>query len=144
MVAITVPQAATRRFDGVPASIREVRTWVKALLPASCARVDDVELVVSELATNAVLHSVSGAPGGTFAVQVEVDTHAHSVGVTCVDMGPAMCEASRPDGEGGHGLPLVRHLADRYQVHEETSGRTVRCWLDWAAEPNAPAGGGRP
>ncbi|MGW2161828.1 ATP-binding protein [Nonomuraea sp. NPDC001699] len=131
MVTITMPQATARQFDGVPAAVGEVRAWVKALLPVGCDRVDDVALVVSELATNAVLHSASGAPGGRFAVQVEVDSRAHSVGVTCIDLGPALVKAVRGEGEGGHGLALVRELADSYEVRDEPTSRTVCCWLDW-------------
>ncbi|MFC7593608.1 ATP-binding protein [Nonomuraea antimicrobica] len=116
---------------------------MRELLPTGCDRVDDVVLVVSELTTNAVMHSASGAPGGRFALQVEVDAAAHSVGVTCIDLGPALVKAARPEGEGGHGLALVKHLADSYEVRAEPTSRTVCCWLDWAAERSEPVNGGR-
>jgi anti-sigma regulatory factor (Ser/Thr protein kinase) len=142
MVTITMPVTDSRSFDGIPAAIGEARAWAKALLPAGCSRADDVALVVSELATNAVIHSASGAPGGRFALQIEVDTAAHSVGVTCIDLGPALVRARRCEGEGGHGLTLVEHLADSYDVRAEPSGRIVCCWLDWA-DRCEPADGGR-
>ncbi|MEU5869581.1 ATP-binding protein [Nonomuraea sp. NPDC047529] len=134
MATITMPQAAARSFEGIPATIGQARAWAVGLLPADCDRADDVALVVSELATNAILHSASGAPGGRFAVQVEIDTTAHSVGVTCIDLGPALFKAMRGEGEGGHGLALVKHLADGYEVRAEPTSRTVCCWLDWPAE----------
>ncbi|MET7339137.1 ATP-binding protein [Nonomuraea sp. NPDC005650] len=138
-ITITVPTACARSFVGIPATVSEARAWVREVLPKGCGRVDDVLLVVSELATNAVLHSASGAPGGRYAVQLEVDPGAHSVGVTCIDMGPVLVKASRPVGEGGHGLALVKELADTYEVRAEPTSRTVCCWLDW---PTTAADGG--
>jgi anti-sigma regulatory factor (Ser/Thr protein kinase) len=137
--AITVPTARARSFDGIPATIGEARAWVRELLPSGCGRVDDVVLVVSELATNAVMHSASGAPGGRYAVQVEVDPAARSVAVTCIDMGPALVKAVRPEGEGGHGLAVVNEVADVYEVRAEPTSRTVCCWLDWPAT-DSPSG----
>ena len=131
-----MPTACARSFDGIPATVCQARAWVREVLPRECGRVDDVVLVVSELATNAVMHSVSGAPGGRYAVQVEVDPAARSVAVTCIDMGPALVKAIRPEGEGGHGLALVNHLADSYEVRAEPTSRTVCCWLDWHADDN--------
>ncbi|MFI9846732.1 ATP-binding protein [Nonomuraea sp. NPDC051941] len=142
-ITISAPTASSRAFDGLPAAIAQARAWVRELLPAGCDRVDDVVLVVSELTTNAVMHSASGAPGGRFALQVEVDAAAHSVGVTCVDLGPALVAAKRGEGEGGHGLALVRELADTYEVRAEPTSRTVCCWLDWAEQSETANGGGR-
>ncbi|UBU19190.1 ATP-binding protein [Nonomuraea gerenzanensis] len=136
---ITVPNARARSFEGIPATIGEARAWAREALPHGCGRVDDVVLVVSELATNAVMHSASGAPGGRYAVQVEVDPAARSVAVTCIDMGPALVKAVRPDGEGGHGLALVQAVADSYDVRPEPTSRTVCCWLDWAEQNGGPA-----
>ncbi|MEV4364595.1 ATP-binding protein [Nonomuraea sp. NPDC049625] len=142
-ITISAPTASSRAFDGLPAAIAQARAWVRELLPAGCGRVDDVVLVVSELTTNAVMHSASGAPGGRFALQVEVDAAAHSVGVTCIDLGPVLVRAARPEGEGGHGLALVRELADSYEVRSEPTSRTVCCWLDWAEHGEPANGGGR-
>ncbi|MFI7455463.1 ATP-binding protein [Nonomuraea sp. NPDC049714] len=136
---ITVPAAHRQVFPGCPESIGQARAWVLSCLPAGCPRADDVALVVSELATNAVLHSASGATGGRYALQVELDRQSHSVGVTCIDLGPALVKAARPAGEGGRGLALVKDLVDVYEVRAEPTCRTVCCWLDWAEQ----AGSGR-
>ncbi|MEU6721580.1 ATP-binding protein [Nonomuraea sp. NPDC046802] len=142
---IKAPAACSRSFQGVPAAIGEARAWATRALPQGCSRVDDVALVVSELATNAILHSASGAPGGRFALQVEVDSDAQSVGVTCIDLGPALVKVPRPAGEGGRGLALVRELADSYEVRAEPTSRTVCCWLDWPADDDNRSGShGRP
>jgi anti-sigma regulatory factor (Ser/Thr protein kinase) len=131
---ISVATACARSFAGTAASVGVARAWVREVLPAGCGRVDDVLLVVSELATNAILHSASGTPGGRYAVQLEVDPGARSVGVTCIDLGPALVKTPRPVGEGGRGLALVKQLADGYEVRAEPTSRTVCCWLDWPAD----------
>ncbi|RVX39128.1 histidine kinase-like protein [Nonomuraea polychroma] len=136
---ITMPTACARSFDGTRASICQARAWVREVLPAGCGRVDDVLLVVSELVTNAILHSASGEPGGRYALQLEVNPPAHSVGVTCIDMGPALAPAVRQEGEGGRGLTIVKKLAATYEMRAEPTSRTVCCWLDWAAEQGGGA-----
>jgi anti-sigma regulatory factor (Ser/Thr protein kinase) len=122
----------TARIPGQPETLALARAWVLALLPEACPRADDVALVVSELATNAVLHSASGAPGGT--VDVLVDIELDAVAVAVVDQGPALVPAMRPAGEGGHGLALVTELADAYEVTCTETSRTVWCRLDWPTE----------
>lgn len=57
-----------RVFLGLPSQIREVRSFVTGALGESPA-VDDVELLASELAANAVVHTASGK-GGTFTVLI--------------------------------------------------------------------------
>jgi anti-sigma regulatory factor (Ser/Thr protein kinase) len=118
-----------RRFPGLPESIGQARAWVAGLLPAGCPRADDVALVVSELATNAVLHSASGAPGGVFEIRVDVEPGV--VAVAVADAGPALVPASR-QGEFGRGLVLVATLADAYEAIAGEAGRTAWCRLDWS------------
>lgn len=120
------------RIPGDAAQLSLARAWVLALLPTGCPRADDVALVVSELATNAVLHSASGMPGGT--VDVLVDVEPDAVALAVVDQGPALAPARRPAGEGGYGLALVAALADAYEVTATETGRTVWCRLDWPTE----------
>ena len=106
----TIPK--TRIFGGYPQEIRSVRDFVRAAV-RGCPVADDVVLLASELATNAVLHTASGA-GGTFSVCVHVQggwvrTEVHDLGA---DAAPSV----RPPGsseESGAGLKLVDMLADR-------------------------------
>ncbi|WP_157255056.1 ATP-binding protein [Nonomuraea typhae] len=132
-ILLPFPAATAKAFVGTAAAIGEARDWARCVLGEWCPRVEDVLLVISELTTNAVIHSASGAPGGRFAVQIELD--ATSVGVTCIDMGPALTAAPRPLGEGGHGLKIVKKLADTYEVQIQDTSRIVCCWLDWASSP---------
>jgi anti-sigma regulatory factor (Ser/Thr protein kinase) len=60
---------AAKVYPGTTKHIRAVRSDVRALL-ADCPAADDVILCASELATNAVRHSRSSLPGGTFTMRV--------------------------------------------------------------------------
>lgn len=137
-IAMPAPVAHKQQFPGLPESVPEARAWALGLLPASCPRAYDVALVVSELAANAILHSASGAPGGRFAVQVELEPG--SVGVTVVDLGPALASVPSQAREGGRGLTIVQRLADVYDVRAEPTSRTVCCWLDWPADDDNRSG----
>ncbi|MFI7632447.1 ATP-binding protein [Microbispora rosea] len=132
MTPATRTRAQALALPGLPESVSAARSFATGCLPADCPRADDVALVVSELATNAVLHSASGAPGGTFVVLVDVEPDAIAVAVA--DQGPALVPAMRPLGEGGHGLELVAELADAYEVTTTQTGRTAWVRLDWRAE----------
>jgi serine/threonine-protein kinase RsbW len=67
----SAPRTLARVFPGTTKHIRAVRSDLRDLL-VDCPAADDVILCVSELATNAVRHSRSGLPGGTFTVQAAV------------------------------------------------------------------------
>jgi anti-sigma regulatory factor (Ser/Thr protein kinase) len=75
---------------------------------------DEAELLVSELATNAVLH---GAPPVT--VRVECDGSVGlCVSVTDHDPHPPRELAAGPDDESGRGITLVDLISDRWGVHQ--------------------------
>src|SRR5258708_13014987 len=58
-----------RTFEGRADQARAVRLLVAALLHG-CQFLDDVLLAVDELVVNALRHTLSGAPGGSFCVEV--------------------------------------------------------------------------
>ncbi|MBX6386694.1 MAG: ATP-binding protein [Microbispora sp.] len=132
MTPATRTRTQALALPGLPESVSAARAFAAGCLPVGCPRADDVALVVSELATNAVLHSASGAPGGTFVVLVDAEPGA--VAVAVADQGPALVPGVRPLGEGGHGLHLVAELADAYEVTTTETCRTAWCRLDWRAE----------
>ncbi|MDX3548820.1 ATP-binding protein [Streptomyces europaeiscabiei] len=117
-----------RAFPGLPDQVVEARHFVAALLQESSV-VDDAVLVVSELATNAVRHTLSGSPGGWFLVVVVF--RADCVRLEVVDMGgdhaPRMRDEASQD-DGGRGLVLVAACAKDWGVKGVPSGRTV--WAD--------------
>jgi anti-sigma regulatory factor (Ser/Thr protein kinase) len=58
-------------YPGGTEHVRAVRADLRAVLQ-DCPRADDVILCASELAANAVMHSRSRLPGGTFTVRATV------------------------------------------------------------------------
>jgi anti-sigma regulatory factor (Ser/Thr protein kinase) len=92
---------------------------------------DEAVLLSSELATNALLHSASGA-GGTFSVSVLVESGRLRVEVH--DLGSATAPVIRRSGqpvESGAGLRIVEMMADRWGFYGKPSGRVVWFEMDW-------------
>ncbi len=128
--AATIPQV--RIFEGSPVEVRSVRDFVGRLVGACPVAVaEDVVLLSSELATNAVVHTGSGA-GGTFCVSVRAEdtwvrVEVHDLGS---DVAPAVHRAGSFE-ESGAGLGLVEMLADRWGFDGGPSGRVVWFEMDW-------------
>ena len=119
----------SRLFPGRPEQVAQARLFTRSVL-AGRPEEATAELVVSELSTNAVLHSASGGPGGSFVVSVLVRADGVMVGVD--DLGSAAEPAARAadDGaprESGMGLVLVAALAKEWG-----SARTPAGWRVWA------------
>jgi hypothetical protein len=90
-------------FAGTPQSVTCARKKVWDYL-ADCPLADDACLIVSEFASNAVLHSLSRV--GTFTVRCDVfSTYVY---VECEDDGGVWCKPE-PDGRP-HGLDIVTLL----------------------------------
>lgn len=103
-------------FAGRPEVISDARAFTRAYV---ANRVPDdlgrtVELVVSELCTNAVEHTASGEDGGRFVLELEV--HAEYVRVAVVDFGAQTCPTVEDvpldaDAVSGRGLLIVEALS---------------------------------
>ena len=80
----------------------------------------DVELLVSELATNSVRHGLADeASPVRLELEIEPGQRVH---VRWCDHGPGFGEvldAPRQDGTGGYGLVLVERLASRWGTERE-------------------------
>jgi anti-sigma regulatory factor (Ser/Thr protein kinase) len=138
----------TRDFRGEADQVRAARRWIADLLP-QCDPLADVLLLVSELCTNAVVHTRSGEAGGRFGVAVEwtresvrvvVDDQGSSTAPTIGGRAGDPARADEPDeaDESGRGLRLVERLASDWG----TASRPGRRWV-WADVP-WQAGGGVP
>jgi anti-sigma regulatory factor (Ser/Thr protein kinase) len=123
----------SRAYPGVPGQIGKARADVAQLL-AGCPAVDNVVVCLSELASNAILHSRSGLPGRHFGVRVE--TRAGEWVRVAVDDDGGPWAADRPDGdiEHGHGLKIVCALSAEMGVSDDGPRRVVwfRCPWDTA------------
>jgi serine/threonine-protein kinase RsbW len=123
-----------RAFPATPRQVRQARAFLAAALDG-CPVADEAILCLSELASNAVLHSDSRQPGGTFTVRAEVHDGDY-VWVEVEDDGGPWREPAGPDGRP-HGLDIVRELtADRGRDGDPATG-----WVSWARLDCPPAGG---
>ncbi|MFD3531356.1 ATP-binding protein [Streptomyces sp. NPDC058664] len=119
--------AFTKRPEAVAQARETARTFMSTLHPTMDAQaVATVELVVSELVTNAVRHARGAA--GSLRLQVRTD----SITVDVTDSDPRPPQERTPDftgGTGGFGWPMVRDLATAVTVTTKPSGKTVRAVL---------------
>ncbi|MFI7125650.1 ATP-binding protein [Nonomuraea sp. NPDC050153] len=115
-----------RTFPGTPHQVPYARQFVRYLLADSPCR-DDAELIVAELAANAVQHTSSGHPRGTFIVEVTRTTATVTVAVYDCGWGgtPRFGVRGRTDAEHGRGLAVVAKIADRvgYEGNDEVGHR---------------------
>jgi serine/threonine-protein kinase RsbW len=116
----------TKRYRGLAASVSDVREFTATAL----GEVDGVDLVVllaTELATNAILHSASGEPGGTFVLHLARFADRWQVRVD--DAGgfssPRMSKSADPLKEAGRGLALVDAIANGWGVLGDENSRAV-------------------
>ena len=115
-----------QRFEADSAAPRLARQWVRGLVEEELAPValDDVLVMVSELATNAVRHG-----GGGF--DVVVATSDGELRVEVVDASPAIPQAQWvPAGAtSGRGLAIVDALSESWGVTAlEGGGKAV--WFE--------------
>ena len=126
------PHTAIKVYPGTTKEISAVRSDVRDLL-VDCPVADDVIICASELATNAVLHSRSGLPGGTFTVRLAI-SHGSFVRLDVEDNGgvwtPALADPDRH-----HGFDIVGALAADWAIEGDDSGRIVSAALTWTPQP---------
>ncbi|KNE83062.1 MULTISPECIES: ATP-binding protein [Streptomyces] len=119
-----------RTFPGQPEEIHNARRFTVQCLgdPTTAAT---AELIVSELATNALRHTTSGTPAGTFHVTLSQTTHTLTVSVTDAGTTDTKPEFHHPDTEAtcGRGLGIVATLAERVEVQGDHRGRTITAEL---------------
>lgn len=122
----------TRAFAAEPVSVTAARRFVVGVLAPTSEEVRQAaELMVSELATNAVRHVHSdfdvSVECGRAGVRVEVTDHGGGT--------PAMrCPA--PTEPSGRGLRIVDMFAERWGVeHHSAGGKTV--WFTLAVARSA-------
>jgi anti-sigma regulatory factor (Ser/Thr protein kinase) len=132
------PPEATRFHRTYPGTDDQVRQVRRDLAPVvdGCPIADDLVLLASELVTNAIVHSRSGQPGGTFTIRAEVRPGDYAW-LEVEDEGGHWVKRN-PDEEHGRGLAIVAALAGdgNWTVEDgNTPGsRVVWVWLDWNRE----------
>ena len=119
-------------YPGAAEHIRAVRADLRPLL-AGCPMADDVILCASELATNAVLHSNSRLPGGTFTVRAAISP-GHHVRIEVEDNGGPWTPATSGTARH-HGLDIICIVANEWGIDGDYAGRTVWARFDWPKQP---------
>jgi anti-sigma regulatory factor (Ser/Thr protein kinase) len=129
-------------LSGAPASVRAARAFVHRVLTGAAVpdlAVERATLLVSELVTNAVLHTdtdicvrVRQEP----IVRVEVEDEGGAIPEAALPapdpLGPVLVEPVHVEelAPGGLGLAIVARLASRWGVSEATPRKTVWFELD--------------
>jgi anti-sigma regulatory factor (Ser/Thr protein kinase) len=110
-----------RSFRASPAAVAEARAYANEQTQGSSPNAADVvELLVSELASNAVAHA-----GTPFTVSVECDNQAIRVEVSDTGNGAPCVRPPDPLASNGRGLQLLGALADSWGVDPHEPGKTV-------------------
>ncbi|MFJ8470418.1 ATP-binding protein [Kitasatospora sp. NPDC094011] len=117
------------KFPGVPESAGAARQLIREALRDD-PRTADAELIISELVTNAILHSKSGQGGSLW---VEIRNLPTCVRIEVADEGgrDGLPAHRAPDelANFGRGLTLVDALADSWGAHND--GDELRCvWAE--------------
>jgi anti-sigma regulatory factor (Ser/Thr protein kinase) len=129
-----------RVFSGHADQVAAARRFVASAIHSPGPAREVSRLLVSEAATNALLHSGSG-DGGSFSVAYLISDDVLRVEVH--DGGGPTGPRHRVhhlESMTGRGLDLFDALSDRWGVDGSTDGRTVWFELDLAAEEEARSG----
>lgn len=127
-------EASSQEGSGTPQSVAPVRRWVGAMLPTVPPVVrEDIELAVSELASNSVRHAQGPYQVG---VRLLAETTAY---VEVIDGGAGstpQVQTADDDAEGGRGLAVVESVAAMWDTSITKEGRR-RVWavFTWELAP---------
>jgi anti-sigma regulatory factor (Ser/Thr protein kinase)/DNA-binding XRE family transcriptional regulator len=129
----------SRDFPALPEHVREARHFLASILDGQPAA-DDAVLCLSELVTNACLHSNSRQPGGEFNVRVQACGPGLRVEVS--DQGgrwtPPANDGHAPNGRG---LRIVDQLACTWgRTGDASTGWTT--WFEFGTPPAPPTAPG--
>ncbi|MEV0344881.1 ATP-binding protein [Nonomuraea sp. NPDC050680] len=135
------------RFPGCPEVVSDVRiyaaSWLVRELPEAADDanlLDNVRLLVTEIATNAIRHTISGRwRKGAFRVRMWLGSGGR-IRVEVRDQGWWSGPRLRDDANetGGRGLQILAAVATRWGVRRHWLGRTV--WFELLVQ--APVAGG--
>jgi serine/threonine-protein kinase RsbW len=122
-VTMAPPLVWSRTFPAAAAQIGEARRFLAGILDDLPAA-DDAVLCLSELATNATVHSRS-RDGGHFTVLVE--RHDQRLRVAVRDQGGPWSQPAAPDDHHGRGLLIVSSIATTWG----RDGHPAAGWTVW-------------
>ncbi|MEX0864142.1 MAG: ATP-binding protein [Acidimicrobiia bacterium] len=116
-----------RGFPAQPESVPEARRFVLNAAGSGYTQVDErLSALVSELATNAILHART-----PFRVKVWRDGSRTRVSVSDHSTSGPITREYAPSQPTGRGLMIVESLADRWGVTPDHDGKTVWFEIDY-------------
>jgi anti-sigma regulatory factor (Ser/Thr protein kinase) len=120
-----------------PSEVGRARRWARSRLAGCGIGLDEplaetLILLISELVTNAVVHTGCPAVLRMLLPNAEVETVRVEVADNCAR--PPRPRHARGDDTGGRGLELVDGLADRWGWHHEGAGKRIWCEVDRGQE----------
>ena len=128
-------------IPGRPEQVSLARAFVAQTLGSKQIKADSdaATLLTSEIVTNAIQHTKSGADGGT--VTIVVIGVARGVLIEIIDDGSAGAPIVKGDlyAAEGHGLYLVQHLATEWGYLKDSAGTTVWFHLSMVGVPQQAA-----
>ncbi|MER6692941.1 ATP-binding protein [Streptomyces minutiscleroticus] len=115
---------------GSPEEVSRARRWTRDILRDS-PFAEDAALIVSELSSNAILHTASGRGHGSFHLALAVSPQVIALSVTDEGGTGSAPKVEQPDDEAvhGRGLGMVSVLAHRVVVNDSQDGYTVTAEL---------------
>ena len=124
-------ESLTIRLSGGPKAPARARNALRCLDRTLSDLRGDVDLLVSELVSNSVMHA------GAEQIELHADAGPEQVRIEVSDAGPGFdperdTTADRDRVEGGYGLFIVDQLADRWGVSRD---RNSSVWLEIDREP---------
>jgi anti-sigma regulatory factor (Ser/Thr protein kinase) len=127
-------RTAIFRLDPVPESAGRARRAARTMLTDWRLErlLEDVDLVVSELVTNALLHSGGLGRGAANAIRFELDLRDRTLTCRVVDSSPLppRPEEATETAESGRGLVLVEAVASAWDWEDLPDGKAV--WASFA------------
>ena len=110
------------RPEGPALARRIIADELSARVPARV--LDDVQLMVSELVTNGIVH---GATDDDAPVMLDVCVNG-SIRCRVLDVGQGFAWRAEREGPGGWGLQVVEELADRWGM--QCSAERTEVWFE--------------
>jgi anti-sigma regulatory factor (Ser/Thr protein kinase) len=123
---VDIKESLNLRLSGGPKAPGRARKALGSLDGTLSDLRGDVDLLVSELVSNAVLHAHADH------IELHADADPEGVRVEVFDPGPGFDQRDRTRApaigdEGGYGLVLVEQLADRWGVRRD---RRTSVWFE--------------
>jgi anti-sigma regulatory factor (Ser/Thr protein kinase) len=131
--------STTVTLPGVERSVAIGRRFVRDTLGTRHPALEKVALSVSELATNAIMHTPSG-DGGHLTIGIRAGGHVVRAEVTNDGTMATKPRVRRDaEAENGRGILLIEALADSWGVIEQSGTTTV--WVEFRAGSWSLSGG---